>query len=101
MQTSAPDHTQLKSAMKAAWMAGDFGHIANFTAREAEKFVGRIGLAPGSMVLDVACGTGNTSIPAARAGDFSMLRLPKAISMNGPIGSLIPLKKPRPTYKVC
>src|SRR5437588_3590762 len=68
MQTSAPDHTQLKSAMKAAWMAGDFGQIANFTAREAEKFVGRIGLAPGSMVLDVACGTGNTSIPAARVG---------------------------------
>jgi SAM-dependent methyltransferase len=68
MQTSAPDHTQLKSAMKAAWMAGDFGQIANFTSREAEKFVGRIGLEPGSMVLDVACGTGNTSIPAARAG---------------------------------
>ena len=68
MQTSAPDVTQLKSGMKATWMAGDFGQIANFTAREAENFVGRIGIAPGSQVLDVACGTGNASIPAVRAG---------------------------------
>jgi ubiquinone/menaquinone biosynthesis C-methylase UbiE len=68
METSAPDLTQLKSGMKATWMAGDFGQIANFTAREAENFVNRIGVNPGSQVLDVACGTGNTAIPAARAG---------------------------------
>ena len=68
MQTAAPDLTQLKSGMKATWMAGDFGQIANYTAREAEDFVARIGIAPGSHVLDVACGTGNTAIPAAKAG---------------------------------
>lgn len=32
MQTSAPDLTQLKSRMKATWMAGDLGRIAHFTA---------------------------------------------------------------------
>jgi len=68
MQTSAPDFTHLKSGMKATWMAGDFGQIANFTAREAENFVGRIGITPGSKVLDIACGTGNTAIPAAKTG---------------------------------
>jgi SAM-dependent methyltransferase len=68
MQSSAPDLEQLKSRMKATWMAGDFGRIANFTAKEAENFVGRIGITPGAKVLDVACGTGNTAIPAARAG---------------------------------
>ena len=68
MQTAAPDITQLKSRMKQMWMAGDFGQIANFTAGEAENFVGRINLRPGSKVLDVACGTGNTAIPAAKAG---------------------------------
>jgi SAM-dependent methyltransferase len=68
MQTSAPDLTLLKSRMKETWMAGDFGQIANFTAREAENFVGRIGIPAGSNVLDVACGTGNTAIPAAKAG---------------------------------
>lgn len=68
MQTAAPDITQLKSRMKETWMAGDFGQIANFTAPEAENFVGRLGIRPGWKVLDVACGTGNTAIPAAKAG---------------------------------
>lgn len=68
MQTAAPDITQLKSRMKETWMAGDFGQIANFTAPEAENFVARIGIRPGWKVLDVACGTGNTAIPATKAG---------------------------------
>ena len=68
MQTAAPDITQLKSRMKETWMAGDFGQIANFTAPEAENFVGRLGIRPGWKVLGVACGTGNTAIPAAKAG---------------------------------
>jgi SAM-dependent methyltransferase len=54
--------------MKASWMAGDFGQIAQYTAVEAGTFVGRIGIAPGSKILDVACGTGNTAIPAAKIG---------------------------------
>jgi SAM-dependent methyltransferase len=68
MQTSAPDLNQLKSRMKATWMSGDFGQIANYSAKEAANFVERIGLKPGSKVLDVACGTGNTTIPAAKTG---------------------------------
>lgn len=68
MQSSAPDLNQLKSRMKATWMAGDFGRIASFTAQEGENFVGRLGITAGSKVLDVACGTGNTAIPAARTG---------------------------------
>lgn len=68
MQSSAPDLDQLKSRMKATWMAGDFGRIASFTAQEGENFVARLGIKAGSKVLDVACGTGNTAIPSARAG---------------------------------
>jgi ubiquinone/menaquinone biosynthesis C-methylase UbiE len=68
MQSITPDLAELKSRMKSTWMAGDFAQIANFTAREAENFVGRIGIAPGAKVLDVACGTGNTAIPAAKVG---------------------------------
>jgi len=68
MQPITPDLAELKSRMKSTWMAGDFGQIANFTAPEAENFVGRLGIKPGAKVLDVACGTGNTAIPAARAG---------------------------------
>ena len=54
--------------MRAAWMAGDFSKIAKNTEREAEAFVTRLNIAPGTEVLDVACGTGNTAIPLARRG---------------------------------
>jgi SAM-dependent methyltransferase len=68
MTTTTPDLAKLKSGMKAAWMAGDFGQIATFSADEAENFVNRLGIRSGSKLLDVACGTGNTAIPAAKAG---------------------------------
>ena len=58
----------LKARLRATWIAGDFGQIAKFLAREAEKFVERLGLKPGTAVLDVACGTGNLALPAARLG---------------------------------
>ena len=59
---------ELKRGMRAAWMAGDFGQIARLNSQGAEDFVTRLNLKPGMRVLDVACGTGNQSIPAARAG---------------------------------
>jgi SAM-dependent methyltransferase len=68
MPSAALDFEQLKSSMKSSWMAGDFGRVATFTVQPAEDFVNRIPIPPGSRVLDVACGTGNTAIPAARAG---------------------------------
>jgi ubiquinone/menaquinone biosynthesis C-methylase UbiE len=58
----------IKGKMRATWMAGDFGQIARHIAREAEGFVSRLDLGPGTTVLDVACGTGNLAIPAARTG---------------------------------
>jgi ubiquinone/menaquinone biosynthesis C-methylase UbiE len=68
MQPRSPDFALLKSTLKAGWMAGDFGQIATFTVKAAEEFVARTSIVPGTRVLDVACGTGNTAIPAARAG---------------------------------
>ncbi len=49
-------------------MAGDFGQIAGFISGEAQEFVDRLNLKRGTKVLDVACGTGNSAIPAAKAG---------------------------------
>jgi SAM-dependent methyltransferase len=59
---------QLKEKMLATWMAGDFGKIAEYAAKDAEAFVVTLGITPAMQVLDVACGTGNVAIPAARAG---------------------------------
>lgn len=67
MESVSPQFAQVKSGMKASWMAGDFGQIARFTAPAAEEFIARTKIKPGKRVLDVACGTGNTAIPAARA----------------------------------
>jgi ubiquinone/menaquinone biosynthesis C-methylase UbiE len=59
---------ELKQRLRASWMAGDFGQIARLNAKGAEDFISRLNLKPGMKVLDVACGTGNQSIPAARTG---------------------------------
>ena len=59
---------QLKNGLRATWMAGDFGRIAEYSTKAAEEFVDRLNIVAGMKVLDVACGTGNTAIPAARKG---------------------------------
>jgi SAM-dependent methyltransferase len=62
------DVDAFKVRAKATWMAGDYGRVARFTEATAEGFVARRQIRSGARVLDVACGTGNLAIPAARAG---------------------------------
>jgi ubiquinone/menaquinone biosynthesis C-methylase UbiE len=68
MGTSGLPIEQLKKNMKTAWMAGDFGQIAKYLEEGAAEFIERLEIRRGADVLDVACGTGNTAIPAARQG---------------------------------
>src|SRR5258705_2912721 len=68
MSTSKPEMESLKSRLKAMWMTGDFGQVAKIIETGAEEFIDRLALQPGVRVLDVACGSGNLAIPAARAG---------------------------------
>ena len=58
----------LKAKIKSTWTSGDFGQIAQSYAPSAAEFVARLGFGPGERVLDVACGTGNLAIPAAKTG---------------------------------
>src|SRR6476646_1505380 len=66
--STTPEVAQIKAVMTSVWTAGDFGQIAALSVKTAEEFVARTAIKPGARVLDVACGTGNTAIPAARAG---------------------------------
>ena len=63
-----PELEMLKTKLRATWTAGDFSQIARAYTKGAEQFVERLHLQPGMTVLDVACGSGNLAIPAARAG---------------------------------
>lgn len=63
-----PNLTAVKAKQKATWESGDFGHIARSIENVAEEFMGRRHLHPGLSVLDVACGTGNLAVIAARRG---------------------------------
>ena len=66
--TSISELASLKARLKATWMSGDFDKIAQIIAVGGAEFIARLQLRPGAQVLDVACGTGNLSFPAARAG---------------------------------
>lgn len=58
----------LTARARTVWTAGDFLQIARAYAPAAAEFIARLALRPEESVLDVACGTGNLAIPAARAG---------------------------------
>jgi SAM-dependent methyltransferase len=63
-----PSIDQLKSNMRATWMAGDFGVVAKTIAKYGDEFIHLLSVKSGTKALDVACGTGNLAIPLAQCG---------------------------------
>jgi ubiquinone/menaquinone biosynthesis C-methylase UbiE len=53
---------------KTMWGSGNYAAVAERISESGEAVVERGGVEPGMAVLDVACGTGNATIPAAKAG---------------------------------
>ncbi|OOG27201.1 SAM-dependent methyltransferase [Thioalkalivibrio denitrificans] len=58
----------LKTRLKATWEAGDYGYFARHLEPGALEFLERLPIERGTRMLDVACGAGQISIPAARTG---------------------------------
>jgi ubiquinone/menaquinone biosynthesis C-methylase UbiE len=61
-----PDANELRLRARATWQAGNFAAVAERILDVGSGLVERSGVKPGMDVLDVACGTGNATIPAAR-----------------------------------
>jgi SAM-dependent methyltransferase len=59
---------EFKQAQRAMWAAGDYAALSQYISHVGEGLVARAGVNPDMRVLDVACGTGNAALPAARAG---------------------------------
>lgn len=66
--TASTEMQALKARLKTVWSSGDYGVFAKYLEPGALEFYGRLGIAPGTALLDVGCGAGQIAIPAAKAG---------------------------------
>lgn len=64
----ATDIAALKARLKATWMDGDYDTFSRYLESSAAEFLDRLAIAPGASLLDVACGSGQLALMAARRG---------------------------------
>jgi ubiquinone/menaquinone biosynthesis C-methylase UbiE len=66
--TSKREIEDVKSQLRTTWMAGDYDRFSRYMENEARAFYERLRVPPGSKLLDVACGSGQLALFAARDG---------------------------------
>jgi SAM-dependent methyltransferase len=67
--SSSVSDSELKARHRAMWASGDYPDmVETFLLPLGPRLVEACGIGSGNVVLDVAAGTGNASIPAAKAG---------------------------------
>ncbi len=64
----AVEASEQQERARATWSAGEYDEIVEYIWSVGADLVGRVGVAAADTVLDVACGTGNATIPAAQTG---------------------------------
>jgi len=64
--TDAPDLRAVTQVQQQVWSTGDFTKIGNRAQIVGERLCEAVDVIPGERVLDVACGSGNGAIAAAR-----------------------------------
>jgi SAM-dependent methyltransferase len=62
------DIDALKTRLKATWMDGNYDYFSRFMKASAVEFLDRLGVDPGTSLLDVACGSGQLALIAAGMG---------------------------------
>src|SRR5215831_12573311 len=67
-QTMTAEMETLKSKLKATWMAGNYDYFSRFMESSAVEFLARLPVRAGDRLLDVACGSGQLALLAARKG---------------------------------
>lgn len=66
-QTSK-EFDELKTRLKTTWMTGDYDLFSRYMEKDAEQFFLRLGVTPGTRLLDVGCGAGQLALIAAKGG---------------------------------
>ncbi len=66
MNDSAPDLAAVTQVQQQIWSKGDFAMVASLVYNASESLAEELDLLPDERVLDVACGSGNAAISAAR-----------------------------------
>jgi SAM-dependent methyltransferase len=61
-----PDYDAVTAAQQRTWSDGDFSMVASLVVNPSENLVEALEILPDERVLDVACGSGNGAIAAAR-----------------------------------
>jgi SAM-dependent methyltransferase len=64
----SPEFVDLKTRLKKTWMAGDYDRFSRYMENGARDFYERLDAGPGAHFLDVACGSGQLALVAAREG---------------------------------
>jgi len=62
------DIVTLKARLKTTWMDGNYDYFSRFMESSAVEFLDRLGVEAGTALLDVACGSGQLGLIAARRG---------------------------------
>jgi SAM-dependent methyltransferase len=63
-----PNIDTLKTQLKATWMDGNYDYFSRFMESSAVEFLDRLEVPRGAKFLDVACGSGQLGLIAARRG---------------------------------
>jgi 2-polyprenyl-3-methyl-5-hydroxy-6-metoxy-1,4-benzoquinol methylase len=67
-ETGSGEFHELKKRLKTTWMTGDYDCFSRYMEKDAAEFFRRLGIAPGTRLLDVGCGAGQLALIASRAG---------------------------------